>query len=485
MNRFESHTPLPYQRSEVFDWFARPGALVRLWPPFGGSVRRQPSDGLNPGSEALLAVGLPGRPGLAGAALASTLPGGLRAELPWRARHTQLDPGHSFTDVMVSGPLAAWHHHHEFSDDPAGTLMHDIVDYELPGPLNSPLLARAVGVDAELARVFAYRAEQLRADLALHHPYLGADPLTVAVTGASGLIGSQVCALLESGGHRVIRLVRGGAHGDDEISWDPASGTLDPDALAGCDAVVHLAGYPIGGRFTAATKDKILESRRDGTALIARTLAELASDGRARTLVSASAIGYYGAHPHAAERAAGAEATPLTEQDAAGNDFLSTVAQVWESACRPAADAGVRVVNVRTGLVLTAAGGLLTQFLPLYLAGVGGPLGDRQWQSWIGIDDIASIYLFALLNPQVAGPINAVAPEPVTARQFATTLGEVLHRPSRVPVPSFGPALLLGSEGAEELAAADQRVSSSRLESLGYRFRHRHLKAQLRHVLGY
>ncbi|MDN6657812.1 MAG: DUF1731 domain-containing protein, partial [Acidipropionibacterium jensenii] len=147
-------------------------------------------------------------------------------------------------------------------------------------------------------------------------------------------------------------------------------------------------------------------------------------------------------------------------------------------------DAGVRVVNVRTGLVLTPAGGLLAQFLPLYLAGVGGPLGDREQQSWIGIDDIVSIYAFALLNDRVEGPVNAVAPEPVSARQFATTLGRVLHRPSLVPVPSLGPALLLGPEGAREIAQADQRVSSAHLEGLGYQFRHRDLESQLRHVLG-
>ena len=500
---FEYHSHLPQPRTEVFDWFSRPGAIVRLWPPFGGRVRRPPSDGLNPGSQTLLSVGLPGRAGLAGTALSavvgSRIPGSPRAEVPWRARHTQLDPGRSFTDVMESGPLASWRHHHSFSDEGPGCQMRDTVEYSLPAPLANRCAARALDVPAELSRIFDYRTAQLKDDLALHHTFRDVAPLTVAVTGATGLIGTQLCALLESGGHRVLRMVRHRPRHDGEIQWDPASGTLNPEDLAGCDAVVHLAGHPIGGRFTEENKRKILESRRTGTDLVARTLAELASDGRTRTLVSASAIGYYGAHPHhpnpsrdAHDPQGGPDSQgsgdglprPLTEQDSPGDDFLAQVTWVWEEACRPASDAGVRVVNVRTGLVLTPAGGLLAQFLPLYLAGVGGPLGDREQQSWIGIDDIVSIYAFALLNDRVEGPVNAVAPEPVSARQFATTLGRVLHRPSLVPVPSLGPALLLGPEGAREIAQADQRVSSAHLESLGYQFRHRDLESQLRHVLG-
>ena len=480
MGTFEYQTELPHTPRDAFAWFTRAGALVRLWPPFAGSVEQEPSDGLRPGSESLVRVGAPGWPGLAGASIGSMLPNRLRPELPWRARHTQLDPGRSFTDVMVSGPMAAWSHRHVFSVGPLGTSMLDTVEYTLPPILNNPLLRSSVL--SELTRIFGYRADQLRADLDFHQAWARA-PLTIAVTGASGLIGRQVCALLEGGGHRVLRFVRRPARDRDEISWDPDRGALAPEALAQCDAVVHLAGHPIGGRFTTDNKRKILESRRSGTALLADTLATVASDGRARSLVSASAIGYYGAQPH--EPAPGHKITALREDSPAGTDFLAEVTRVWEAQCEPAAEAGVRVVNVRTGLVLSPAGGLLTRFLPLYLAGVGGPLGSSQWQSWIGIDDIASIYAFAIFNEEVAGPINAVAPNPVTARQFATTLGKVLHRPSLVPVPALGPRLLLGAEGARELAQADMRISSARLESLGYRFRHRNLEAQLRHVLGY
>ncbi|SHJ36092.1 hypothetical protein SAMN02745244_02342 [Tessaracoccus bendigoensis DSM 12906] len=481
MATFEYRTVLPHRRNGVFDWFSRPGALVRLWPPFGGSVRSEPSDGIAIGSESVVGVGPPGWPGLAGAAAASLLPSQLRPELSWRARHTQLDPGHSFSDVMVTGPMSSWRHHHVFSDDPGGTIMRDMVDYELPAILNNRVFKRSV--ESELARIFAYRAQQLRADLDFHEATQAA-PLTVAVTGASGLIGRQVCALLGGGGHRVIRMVRRPARNAAEISWDPDKGVLDPDDLAACDAVVHLAGHPIGGRFTARNREEIMGSRRRGTALVARTLAKIASDGRQRTLVSASAIGYYGAQPHEQERAVGKPICPLDEDVPSGSDFLAGVVRVWEEQCRPAAEAGVRVVNVRTGLVLSPAGGLLTRFLPLYLAGVGGPLGSGQWQSWIGIDDIASIHAFSVLNDGVEGAINAVAPEPVTAREFATTLGRVLHRPAAVPVPSIGPKLLLGSDGARELAEADQRVSAARLEGLGYGFRHRDLESQLRHVLG-
>lgn len=482
MEIFESEIRIAEPRERVFEWFTRPGALIRLWPPFGGRVVQEPSDGINVGSQLAVAVTLPGTPGLFAEAAASMLPVALRPEVNWIAEHVELELGRQFVDEMTSGPLKSWRHVHDFVECGDGTLMEDHVSYELPVPLNNRLGLRLIRT--ELERIFSYRERQLAADLAFHST-MPSRPLTVAITGASGLIGSQVAALLGGGGHRVLKVVRRPSRSDDEISWDPETGHLDAAGLAQCDVVIHLAGHPIGGRFTARNKHLILESRRRGTALIAKALANLAADGRRRALISASAIGYYGAQAHRAERTTGAPTEPLTEDSPSGDDFLATVCRAWEDACRPAARAGVRVVNVRTGLVLSPAGGLLTRFLPLYLAGVGGPLGRHEWQSWIGIDDMASIYAFAALTSRVEGPINAVAPMPVTAAKFAATLGKVLRRPSRMAVPPLGPRLLLGAEGARELARADQRVSSSKLESLGYRFRHRDLETQLRHVLGF
>ncbi|NVM96260.1 TIGR01777 family oxidoreductase [Arthrobacter wenxiniae] len=494
MHTFRRTTALPFPRADVFRWFARPGALVRLTPSFFGMVLAEPSQGIEPGSTAAMGVGAPGGAGLWLGAASGTVQGllparlrglnAVRPQLRWEALHTELVPGERFTDVMTSGPLTSWTHRHDFADGPVAgsTLMTDTVDYELP-----PVAAGAWAVrrlEAELGRMFDFRARQLSGELDFHRQH-GGRALTIAVTGASGLIGTQLCALLGGGGHTVVKLVRRTPRGPGEIFWDPSTGTLDARQLAACDAVVNLAGHPIGGRFTAKTKDAIYRSRIQGTSLLSEKLAQLASDGVPRTLVSASAVGYYGAAPH---HPAGHFGQPssraLEETDPAGTDFLAQVCLDWEAACRPAADAGLRVVNVRTGVVQSAGGGVLQRLLPLYLAGVGGPLGREQWQSWIGIDDVAGIFAHAVLSESLVGPVNAVAPHPVTAEQYARILGGVLHRPSAVRVPALGPRLLLGRQGAKELALADQRVSSAKVAKDGYRFRHESLDAALRHIVG-
>ncbi|MGL3806449.1 TIGR01777 family oxidoreductase [Paeniglutamicibacter sp. R2-26] len=492
---FEYNTSLPFDRGTVFAWFERPGALPRLSAPFMGTIRQEPDKGLEVGSRAVLDVAAPGTLGMGlGAAVATGartlgLPDGLRAQISWKAKHISLDRGHSFTDIMESGPLARWEHQHLFSDTTVdgkpGTLMRDIVEFELPAlgrlPWNQPRHLAEKAFMRELTQVFRYRERTLRADLGFHAAYAAA-PLTIAVSGASGTIGSQLCGLLGGGGHRIKRLVRNAdaANGTDRIFWDPSRGVLDPDALSDVDAVVNLAGHSIGGRFTEAAKHKILSSRVEGTTLLARTLATLASDGKQRSLVSASAIGIYGASPHG-----GPAAEPLAEDAPPGTDFLAEVCRAWEESCAAALEAGVRVVNIRTGLVQTPAGGVLQQMLPLFAVGLGGRMGDDAWQSWVGIDDMAGIYAHALLTPGLEGPVNAVAPNPVQAREYARVLGKVLRRPALVPVPGFGPRLLLGEEGAAELAFADQRVSSAKLAASGYTFRHEDLEAALRHNLGH
>lgn len=486
-------TFLPFPRAQVFEWFSRPGALVRLTPSFFGTILSEPTDGINPGSTAAMGVGAPGGAGMWLGSAAGTVRGLLpasiagkkwtRPELRWDALHTEMVPGVSFTDVMDKGPLTSWTHKHSFSDgaEPGTTIMVDQVHYELPA------LARGewarTRMAAELERMFAFRERQLLGDLSFHAEHPG-EPLNIAVSGASGLVGRQLCALLGGGGHRVFRLVRRAPRHEDEIFWDPDAGVLDATALARCQVVVHLAGHPIGGRFTEATKNAIRESRVRGTRLLAQTLADLTSDGVNRTLVSGSAVGYYGATPHASSSDLADTPRALVESDPAGNDFLAGVCQEWEAACAPAAEAGVRVVNIRTGIVLSAAGGVLQRLLPLYLAGVGGPLGKEQWQSWVSIDDIAGIFAHAALAPAAAGPLNGVAPAPVTAEEFAQTLGAVLARPSGLKVPALGPQLLLGEQGAAELALASQRASAAAVQASGYSFRHGNLRSALRHILG-
>jgi len=339
--------------------------------------------------------------------------------------------------------------------------MTDVVDSPVPGSF--------------LTQAFRYRHSQLAADLAAHRVMaeLTDRPFTVAVTGSSGLIGTALCAFLSTGGHRVIRLVRRPPRYGGEREWQPHR--PDPGALEGADAVVHLAGASIAGRFTDRHKQEIRDSRVGPTSMLARTMASMSDPPG--VLVTASAIGFYGADRGEEE---------LSEEGTRGTGFLAELVADWEAACRPARDAGVRVVYVRTGIVQSAQGGSLKLLRPLFAAGLGGPVGGgAQWVSWIGIDDLVDVFGRALVDDGLVGPVNAVAPHPVRNREYATTLAHVLRRPSFVPVPAFGPRVLFGAEGASELVQASQRVVPDRLSAAGHVFRHPGLEACLRHQLGH
>lgn len=294
----------------------------------------------------------------------------------------------------------------------------------------------------------------------------------IVVAGASGLIGSALVASLQQQGHTVVRLVRRPAQGTGEITWDPAAGVLEPTALDGADAVVNLSGAGIGDRrWTDAYKRELLQSRLTATDLLARTIA--ASSARPGVFLSGSAIGAYGAR--------GDE--ELTEASPLGNDFLADLCRQWEAATAPASAAGTRVAHLRTGIVLSPKGGALKKQLPLFKLGLGGRFGSgRQWQSWISIDDEVGA-ISHLLTAEVEGPVNLTAPAPVTNREFTKRLAEVLHRPALLPIPSFGPKLLLGGELADALLYTGQRVLPAKLQASGYRFEHASLDAALRAAL--
>jgi uncharacterized protein (TIGR01777 family) len=296
--------------------------------------------------------------------------------------------------------------------------------------------------------------------------------LTIAVTGASGLIGSALVERLMADGHTVRRLVRREAR-PGEVHWNPADGTIDAAALEGVDAVVHLAGAGIGDhRWTDDYKAEIRTSRTKGTELVAKTLAGL--DRRPAVLLSGSAIGFYGA----------SETQTFDETSPAGSGFLADVCREWEAATAPAEEAGIRVAHLRTGIVLSPRGGALAKQLPLYRFGLGGKMGSgRQWQSWISLDDEVGAIVH-LLTAEVHGPVNLTAPNPVTQREFSQTLARVLKRPAFLPVPSFGPRLLLGRELAENLLFTGQRVEPTVLPASGYRFQHPELEGALRALLG-
>lgn len=268
----------------------------------------------------------------------------------------------------------------------------------------------------------------------------------------------------------MIRLVRHEPTSHGERYWNPDQ--PDPAALVGVDAVVHLAGEPIAGRFTAEHQARIRDSRVEPT----RRLVRAASTAGVPVFVSASAIGIYGAARSEEE---------LTELSTPGGGFLAGVVAEWEEAALEPASDNLRVVTVRTGIVQSPRGGALRLQRPLYAAGLGGPIGSGdQWHAWISIDDLVDIYHRALVDERLTGPVNAAAPHPVRQREYARALGRVLHRPAKLPTPPLGPRLLLGRQGAREVALADQRVVPARLTELGHRFRFTHVEDALRHLLG-
>jgi uncharacterized protein (TIGR01777 family) len=435
--------------TDVFDWYARPGAFARLSPPWQPMRLVTEAASLRDGRATL------------------ALPGGLR----WVAVHQPdgYDPPRRFVDAIGGDGLATlpariavrWRHTHEFEDlEDNRTRVIDRVDTPVPGSLLRPM--------------FDYRHRQLADDLAAHRlaAQNGLRPLTIAISGSSGLVGSALTAFLRTGGHRVIRLVRHSARGDDERRWNPDD--PDPGLFDGIDAVIHLAGASIAGRFTDKHRQAIRDSRIGPTRRLAELLGR--SEPRPGVLISASAIGYYG-YDRGDET--------LAEDSDRGDGFLADVVTDWEEATTPAQQSGVRVVHVRTGIVQSPAGGTLKLMRPLFSAGLGGRLGNgRQWLSWIGIDDLVDVYHRALWDSTLSGPVNAVAPQPVRNSDYTATLAAVLHRPAVLPVPSLGPRLLLGGQGARELAGASQRVAPAKLAAAGHRFRQPDLDQALRHLLG-
>ena len=296
--------------------------------------------------------------------------------------------------------------------------------------------------------------------------------MRVVVTGSHGLIGTALAEALEARGDEVHRLVRGEPQSG-QAHWDPAAGEIDVGALEGVDAVVHLAGVGIGDRrWSDAHKRAVLDSRVQGTTLLARTLASLTD--RPSVLVSASAVGYYGDR--------GDEV--LTEDAGPGTGFLSEVCEQWERSTAPAEDAGIRVAHLRTGLVMSREGGALKQMLVPFRLGAGGRIGSgRQWWSWIAIDDELGAILHVVGDDTVRGPVNLTAPNPVTNAEFTKTLGKVLGRPTLLPTPTFALKALFGGDAVDEMFLGGQRVVPAKLEATAYEFRHPHLEPALRALL--
>lgn len=447
--QLEHHTP-----DDVFAWHERPGALERLIPPWARVEVEHKDAGIRDGSRVVLRV----HHG--------------PATFRWELRHRDYQAHRQFCDEQVSGPLRSWLHTHRFLPRVGGgTEVEDVIEMEAP-------LGLPVGpgyVRGELDRLFAFRYRRLATDLERHAVHAGKPRLTVAITGASGLVGSALRHFLTTGGHTVLTLVRSrDAVGRGALHWNPRTGEIDAEGLRGADAVVHLAGASIaGGRWTDDRRKVIVESRVQGTQLLARTLAALGGDGP-RVLVSSSAVGFYGNRGE--ER--------LDESSKSGVGFLAEVTRAWEAATEPAAEAGIRVVRLRTGVVISPEGGALGQMLLPFKMGVGGRLGSgRQYFSWVDLDDLVGIVLHALYDASLSGAVNATAPNPVTNAAFTDALGRSLGRPTVLPVPSLAVKAAFGQLGEEALLWG-QRVLPAKLERAGFRFAFEGVEESLRFQLG-
>jgi uncharacterized protein (TIGR01777 family) len=321
--------------------------------------------------------------------------------------------------------------------------------------------------------MFGYRHRVTREDLRRHAQYAGQGPLTVGVTGATGLVGSALVPFLTTGGHRVRRVVRGradAARGD--VAWNPDKGEIDTAALEGVDAVVHLAGANVAQRWTPEAREIILRSRTEGTRVLCEGMARLQK--KPRVLVCAAAIGFYGDR--------GDEL--VTEVSPPGEGFLSEVCRAWEAASAPAEEAGIRVVRLRIGVVLDARGGALAKLVPPFLMGGGGPIaGGQQWVSWVSLEDVLGMTQWALFHPELRGAVNVVAPEAVRQQELARTIGRVLSRPAVLPLPGVAVRTLFGQMGEETLLAG-AHVRPEVAERLGFSFMLPGLEAALRFTLG-
>lgn len=302
----------------------------------------------------------------------------------------------------------------------------------------------------------------------MNHPTMNSS--RILVSGASGPIGSALLPFLKSQGFAVTRLVRNSASGEDQIVWDPAR-PVPSESVSGFDAVIHLSGETIVGRWTEAKKRRILESRSQGTSYLAEAVAQAAQ--RPRVFISASAVGFYGDR--------GDEILP--EESPSGGGFTAEICRRWESATQPAAAAGIRTAQMRIGVVLSADGGALPKMITPFRLGLGGRLGSgRQWWSWVSVDDVAGAIHHVLTHDSLQGPVNTVAPNPVTNGEFTSTLASVLHRPAIFPMPAFAVRLAFGEMG-EELFLASQRVEPAKLAASGYTFQHPVLKNALQEML--
>ncbi|MDP2340802.1 MAG: TIGR01777 family oxidoreductase [Deltaproteobacteria bacterium] len=456
MTVFERATEIPCSAAALFRYHAAGGAFARLSPPFESAQIVVPLRALENGERAEIDVGI--------------------GPLTFRhvALHQEVQTGAAggaagFVDVMERGPFRSWRHEHVFEPiDSARCRLIDRITFQGPVFGVGDFYARS-----KLERMFRYRHDTTRLDAELLRALPSSSPLRIGVTGSRGLIGTELCALLSVAGHVVVPFLRPGARpAAGSLSWDPATGAVGPvDDAAGLDAVVHLAGENIGeGRFDAKKKARVRRDRVEGTARLMAALRALPVPPR--VVVCAGAVGFYGDRGD----------DVVDEDSAAGSGFLAELCAAWEAAVLGRDDPW-RAVVLRIGIAQSPASGALAAMLPVFRAGVGGPIGDgRGFFPALALDDVAAMFARALLDPRAQGIINAVGADEVRSGEYARTLGRVLHRPAVVPVPTFALRAAVG-DLAEHLRES-QRVAPTRLRALGHTWRHATLEDGLRHLLG-
>lgn len=463
MNHYRHETHFSAPAKQVFQYLAQPGAFDRLKPP----------------TENITAVDHPGT-----VVNGSTVH--LRLELlgpfvyiPWVLTHQDYIENQQFRDVQVRGPFAYWNHLHQVvaTSETTCTLVDDVT-YSLPVGLLTNGLGKVL-IEGKLSRLFSYREKLMYADLELLKQLdarlEGCASMKILLSGSTGLVGSALMPFLTTQGHQVTRLVRkADPNASNTIQWNPYDPNgLKPEQLEGFDAIVHLSGENIAtSPWTASKRKKIMDSRVLSTQLLANTMAKL--QNKPKVFVCASATGFYGE----------TGTNTVDETSSKGQGFLADTCQAWENACQSARDAGIRVVNIRTGVVLSPNGGALQKMLPPFLMGGGGILGNgKQIWSWIGLDDLVGIFHHAITNNNLSGPVNAVTPNSVSNHEFTKTLGKVIHRPTIFPVPAIVLKTLLG-EMADAILLGSCHVKPNKLIESGYTFRTPQLEDALKHMLG-
>lgn len=441
----------PVPADVLFAWHERDNALERLTPPWVILKSIRKTGGIQTGARVSMVNSVFGIP------------------IPMEAEHIDYIKGKRFQDRLVRGPFSTWEHTHTFT--PRGEMaaeLEDRVVYSLPVHLPASLDRRLA---RELDRIFAYRHFITQEDMVRHRQF--ARPLTILMSGAGGVLGNALIPFLTTGGHNVIRLVRRTPVVDCERFWNPDTGILNLDDAGPIDVVINLNGSNISqGRWTSARRQSIVQSRNRPTELLARTIASL--ETKPELFISASATGYYG---HGSDRI-------MTESSPCGDLFISDVCRGWENAAAIAAQAGIRTVTARIGVVLTPRGGALQRMLPAFLAGAGPRIASgSQYMSWISIDDLVYSLYHIMAHTDISGPVNLVAPEPVTNEEFTRALAGVLSRKARFAIPASLILALWGEMGREVLVASTRAVPE-KLTASGFSFCHRTLDHALGNLLG-